>query len=134
MNRLIAVTEAAGLGQRRAQQYLGLFCVLAIIYSIYLHGILSGTAEVNLGGWPLAKFCLISALPFAVLAFADKTWTSSDAAPVSLGAWAAVFGGFSMKYGSGCPITAAALFLPLVLAALLAHIVGALCNMAAFRS
>ena len=133
MERLITVMEEVGLGQRRAQQYAGLFCVLAVIYSIYLHGILSGT-EVNFGGRTLAKFCLISALPFAVLAFADKTWTSSDAAPVSLGAWAAVFGGFTMKYGSGCPITAAALFLPLVLAALLAHIVGALCNMAAFRS
>jgi hypothetical protein len=79
-------------------------------------------------------FCLIFALPFSVLAFSDKTWRSSDAAPVSLGAWAAVFLGFSFEYSDTCPMTAALLFLPLVLSALLAHVVGTLCNMATYRS
>jgi hypothetical protein len=51
----------------------------------------------------------------------------------ALGAWAAVFVGFSVTW-QRMPIAAAALFLPLVLAALLARVVGALCNMAAFRS
>jgi hypothetical protein len=126
--------EALGISRRRLYQYLSLFCILAVIYSIYLQGILQGSAKGNFGGWPLAKFCLISALPFSVLAFSDKTWRSSDAAPVSLGAWAAVFLGFSFKYSDTCPMAAALLFLPLVLSALLAHVVGTLCNMATYRS
>jgi hypothetical protein len=50
----------------------------------------------------------------------------SDAAPVALGAWVVVFSFFALKYGWGCPPSAALLFAPLVFSALVAHTVGTL--------
>jgi len=46
---------------------------------------------------------VISALPFAVLAYSDDNWRSADAAPLCLTAWLAVFGAYSVKYGAQCP-------------------------------
>jgi hypothetical protein len=121
---------ALGINQRKVFQYLGLFCVLVVIYSIYLKGVVKGPEQVELSAfmWPLAKFCFISALPFGVLACSDQPWRSSDAAPVSVAAWVAVFGVFSLKYPDGCPFAAFLLFVPLVLSALLGHTVGEFCH------
>ena len=111
-------------------QYLGLFCVLVVIYSIYMKGIITGPdgGEVSAPFGSLAKFCLISALPFGVLACSDQPWRSSDAAPVSVAAWIAVFYAFSLKYPGQCPFSAFLLFVPLVLSALLGHTVGMTCR------
>jgi uncharacterized membrane protein len=131
--RMVGLQEEYGITQRKVLEYLGLFCVLTVVYAIYLqgiiHGVIEGRNEVQSLGplmWPLLKFCVISALPFGALAFADETWRSSDAAPVALGAWMAVFAFFTSKYGEGCPSAAALLFLPLVFSALVAHALGAL--------
>jgi hypothetical protein len=117
-----------GINRRKVFQYLGLFCVLVVIYSIYMKGIVDGpdAGELNAPVWSLAKFCMISALPFGVLAWSEQPWRSSDAAPVSVAAWTAVFGGFLLKYPGGCPFAAFLLFVPLVLSALLGHTVGTL--------
>ena len=82
--------------------------------------------EVRDPVWPFAKVCLISALPFGVLAWFDKPWRSSDAAPVAVVAWTAVFGVFSLKYPGQCPFSAFLLFVPLVFSALVGHTVGTL--------
>jgi len=124
-------SELAALGINRAKvfQYLGLFCLLVVIYSIYLKGVIEGrNVEVELSApvWSLAKFCCISALPFGVLACSDQPWRSSDAAPVSVAAWVVVFGALSLKYPGQCPFSAFLLFVPLVLSALLGHTVGTL--------
>ena len=116
------------IGQRKVFQYLGLFCVLVVIYSIYFKGIIERRDEFNLSDplWSLAKVCVISALPFGVLACADQPWRSSDAAPVSVVAWIAVFTVFLLAYPGQCPFSAFLLFVPLVLSALLGHTLGTL--------
>jgi hypothetical protein len=121
---------ALGINRNKIFMYLGLFCVLVVMYSIYLKGIIDGpdALEVRSPMWTLAKFCLISAVPFGVLACTDQPWRSSDAAPVAVAAWIAVFGAFLLKYPDGCPLAAVLLFVPLVLSALLGHTVGTLCH------
>jgi len=121
---------ALGITGDKVFLYLVLFFVLVVIYSIYLKGVIEGPHEVELGAlaWPLARLCVISAVPFAVLACSNAPWRSSDAAPVSLVAWTAVFGGFSLKYPGQCPFAAFLLFVPLVLSALAGHTVGTLCH------
>jgi hypothetical protein len=73
--------------------YLALFCILVAIYAIYLamrlRVVHAGNGPDSLFG-PIAKVCLISALPFAVLAYSDEAWCSDDAAPVCLAAWITV--------------------------------------------
>jgi succinate dehydrogenase hydrophobic anchor subunit len=127
-DRADSEVAALGINRRKIFQYLGLFCVLVVIYSIYMKGIVEGPDEGELSApvWSLAKFCFISALPFGLLACAAQAWRSSDAAPVSVVAWITVFGGFSLKYPGGCPFAAFLLFVPLVLSALLGHTVGTL--------
>ena len=120
---LQSVEADYGLTPRKILEYAGLFCLLAVIYTIYLYGILKEPDELDLAR--VGRFCVISAVPFGVLAFFDASWRSRDAAPVALGAWVAVFLGFSEKYGGGCPPTAAFLFTPLVFSALVAHVMGA---------
>jgi hypothetical protein len=117
--------------RRTVFQSAGLFVILVVIYAIYLQGIvdgmISGPRVIALSDlmWPLAKYCLISGAPFAVLASADREWQSANAAPVALAAWVAVFWFVSRKYGSeGCPVAFALLFIPLVFSALTAHKIG----------
>jgi len=125
---------ALGIDGRKVFQYAGLFCVLAIIYSIYLKGAIEvlfsapGDAAPHAFARQLMKVCVVSALPFALLAYADRPWRSTDAAPVSVAAWIAVFGGFVVKYGDACPIPAFVLFVPLVFSALAGHTLGKLCH------
>jgi len=122
------VCAAFGITRRKVFQYLGLFCALVIIYSIYFKLITvspDGVEAGNLMG-PLVKLCLVSALPFAALAYSDKTWNSNDAGRVCLGAWLVVAVGFLSRCTEMCPSAVILAFLPFVLSALLAHSVAAL--------
>ena len=112
---------------RRARQYLGLFCFLAVVYPIalatYIKFIAAAPVINGLGDLmrPLVKFCLVSALPFAVVACLDQNWHSSDAAPVCVAAWAAACAACTMIYGTRCPYAFLYPFVPLIFSALLAH-------------
>jgi hypothetical protein len=118
------IYEAWDGGERKALEYLGLFCFLVVPYAIYLGmhlGVLhSGTDQ-------FARICFISALPFAVLAYSDNAWSSNDAAPVCLAAWIVVCIAFSFKCAI-CVIGLAVTFFPFILSALLAHGFGAICR------
>ncbi|MFY9908093.1 MAG: hypothetical protein WBD45_24180 [Terriglobales bacterium] len=119
--------EDFGIDPRRARQFGGLFGALLLIYAVsiasYLKFITSAQTVNGLGDLmrPLLKFCLLSALPFAVLAYRDQNWRSSDAAPVCVVAWIAVCAVFGPKYGTSCPMAFTLPFVPFILSALLAH-------------
>jgi len=124
--------------QRKVFQYLGLFCVLAVIYaislSIYIKFVSAAPVVNGLGDLmrPIVKVFPVSALPFAVLAYRDKTWRSSDAAHVCIGAWAAACWASSIRYGTSCGLVFLLPFIPFILSALLAHTlahtIGTLCH------
>ena len=110
---------------RLVVQGAALFVVLVGVYGVYLHGAVSGMAvqsewELSELMWPLAKYCLISGAPFALLASLDHGWKSEHAAPVALVAWVVVFHYISSRTPT-CPKTFAFLFVPLVSSALAAH-------------
>lgn len=121
---------AIGIDRSKVFQYLGLFCVLVVIYSLCLSTFLKvvtaspDQAQLDALMGHIGKLCLVAALPFALLAYSDKTWRSSDAAPVSAAAWIAVCAGFSSKYEI-CPFGVALPFFGFTLSALLAHMLGA---------
>jgi hypothetical protein len=123
---------ALGIDRRKIFQCLGLFCFLVVIYSMCLPGYLTFVnaehGEVTFSDLigPLVKFCVVSALPFAVLAYSDKSWRTSDAAPVCVAAWSAVCAGLSSKFS--CLITVMFPFVPFIFAAVLAHAAGTLCR------
>jgi len=122
-------------GNRRAYQYLGLFSFLVVIYAIYLAThlrLIHAGAETDSFWGTLAKLCLISALPFAALAYSDETWCSNDAAPVCVAAWVAVCVGLSFQC-KVCALGVATVFFPFVVSALLAHGFGTLCRFAKDR-
>ena len=122
--------EELGITRRKVFQYVGLFCFQLVIYWIFLSMNLKLVAAcpdgITFGDprEPLLRFWLISGLPFAWLAYSDKTWRSSDAAPVCTGAWYAVCVALSSRIS--CPMTGLYLFIPFILAALVAHGVGTL--------
>jgi hypothetical protein len=118
------MSEAWDGSERKVLQCLGLFCFLVVPYAIYL-GI--HLRVLHTGADQLAKICLISALPFALLAYSDKAWSSNDAGPVCLAAWIAVCIAFSFKC-TICVIGLAVTFFPFILSALVAHGLGALCR------
>jgi presenilin-like A22 family membrane protease len=99
---------------------------------MHLRLIHAGTEPDSLFG-PLAKLCLISALPFAVLAYSDKDWCSNDAAPVCLAAWITVCVGLSFQCKI-CALGLVTVFFPFILSALLAHGFGTLCRFAKDRA
>jgi presenilin-like A22 family membrane protease len=123
-------------GNRKTFQYLALFFFLVVIYAIYLamhlRAIHAATESDSLFG-PLAKLCLISALPFAVLAYSDKGWCSNDAAPVCVAAWITACVGLSFQCKI-CALGLATVFFPFILSALLAHGFGTLCRFAKDRA
>ena len=133
---LSAKWEELGLTRRKMIEYMGLFFVLLVIYSIclpsYLKFLDAAPARLGLGGFmsPLVKFCLVSVLPFGVLAYSDKTWRSSDAASVICGAWGVVYMGLSVQYKELCPMGLLIALIPFILTAQLAHIVGHFCQRA----
>jgi hypothetical protein len=75
---------------------------------------------------PLVGPSILSALPFGVLAYFDKTWRSSDGARVIFGAWIAVYIGISAQHDKLCPMGVAIPLLPFILFAQIAHTVGTL--------
>jgi hypothetical protein len=123
-----ADVAALGIDGPKIFQYLGLFCVMAVIYSIYLKGLITPGEAPSALMQSIASFCLISASPFAMLACSRQAWHSTDAAHVSVVAWGAVYYAFSLKYGRECPVAAVLLFAPFVLTALLGHTLGAICR------
>jgi hypothetical protein len=126
-----------GITWRKLSQYLGLFCFLLVIYwlciSMYVRFI---DAEPPSGyGFgdlmkPLIGTCLISAFPFGLLPYGDKTWRSSDAAGVIIAVGMGVYKGLSFEYHRVClyfvPVLLA--LVPFILCAQLAHKVGTLCR------
>jgi hypothetical protein len=126
--------EDLGINRHKIFQYVGLFSILVVFYSIclsnYLKFVSVAPDEIGLGDLvgPLVKFCVVASLPFGVLAFYDKTWHSSDAASVCLVAWIVVCAGFWPKYGEICPFGVALPFFPFVLFALIAHTAGTYCQ------
>jgi len=126
-----------GITWRKVSQYLGLFCFLVVISWLCIsHYVRFIVAEPPSGyGFgdlmkPLVGTCLISALPFGVLAYRDKTWRSNDAAGVIIGAGMAVYIGLSFQYDRRCSYFVAVLLalVPLILCAQLAHTIGTLCR------
>jgi len=77
---------------------------------------------------PLVGTCLISALPFGVLAYSDKTWRSGDAARVILGAGIVVYMGLSLQYKALCPMGVLLALPPFTLSAQIAHTIGTRCR------
>lgn len=120
-------------GNRRVFQYVALFCFLVVIYAIYLatHLKLLHVGQDSLAG-TLARLCIISALPFAALAYSDETWCSNDAAPVCVAAWVAVCVALSFQC-KVCALAVATVFFPFVFSALVAHGFGTLCRFAKDR-
>ena len=77
---------------------------------------------------PLLGTCLVSAHPFGVLAYSDKTWRSGDAARVILGAGIAVYMGLSLRYKELCPMCVLLALPPFTLCAQIAHTIGTRCR------
>jgi hypothetical protein len=106
---------------------IGLFVFLLLVYGSFLFKFYAGQGVpepfANLGLF--FKPCLIAAFPFAVLAYADKTWTSHDAAPVCAGGWVAACAVLVNKHPM-CALGLGFTFLPFVATTLVAHGIGAL--------
>jgi hypothetical protein len=126
-----------GITWRKVSQYLGLFCFLLLIYWLCIsHYVRFIDAEPPSGyGFgdlmkPLMGTCLISAFPFGVLAYWDKTWRSGDAARVIIGAWMTVETVLSFQYDRVCQYFVAVLLalVPLILCVQLAHFIGTRCR------
>lgn len=129
--------EERGITWHKVRQYLGLFCFLVVVYSLCLSSYVKflSTESTIPGGFgfgdvmkPLLGTCLVSALPFGVLAYSDKTWRSGDAARVILGAGMVVYMGLSLQYKELCPMCVLIALPPFTLSAQMAHTVGALCQ------
>lgn len=127
------ISEEWKSGNCKVFQFLALFCFLVVVYAIYiaihLRMIHAGTELLA----SLAKLCLISALPFAVLAYSDREWCSNDAAPVCLAAWIAACFVLSFQCKI-CMVGLATVFFPFILSALLAHGLGTLVRFAKDRT
>ena len=122
---------------RKLSQYLGLSCFLLIIYGLCIAKYVKFIDAEPPSGYgfrdvtkPLIGTCLISALPFGLLAYSDKTWRSSDAARVIFGVGAIVLIGLSYEYPRACEYLVAMLLalVAFILSAQLAHKVGTLCR------
>lgn len=101
---------AVGEFQKKAFEYLILFLVLSIVYSIYLSSSLDRTSCPNQPSivyfdlsllLPVLKFLLITGWPCAVLAAVDATWRGKDSAYVSLFTYATDNVFWIHHYGGG---------------------------------
>ena len=126
-----------GITWRKLSQYLGLFCFLLVIYWLCISKYVKFIGAEPPSGYgfgdvmkPLIGTCLISAFPFGLLAYYDKTWRSSDAAGVIIAVWMAVDFGLSYEYRRTCEYFVAVLLalVLFILCAQLAHKVGTLCR------
>jgi hypothetical protein len=132
---LSAKSEELGITRRKIFEYLGLFFFLSVTYLICISSYIKFLKLEPSEGYgfgdvlrPLVPYCLLSALPFAVLAYSDKNWRSSDAARVICSAWAAVYFLLSFQLGHFCPMGALIPLFPFTLSALLANRVGKFCQ------
>jgi hypothetical protein len=129
--------EELGITRHKVRQYLGLFCFLVVIYSLCLSSYVKflSTESTVPGGFgfgdvmkPLVGTCLVSAMPFGLLAYSDQTWRSGDAARVILGAGIVVYMGLSLQYRELCPMGVLLGLVPFTLSAQIAHTIGTLCR------
>jgi hypothetical protein len=134
---IFARWEELGISWHKIRQYLGLFCFLVVIYWLCLSSYIKflSTESTIPGGFgfsdvmkPLVGTCFVSALPFGVLAYSDKTWRSGDAARVILWAGIAVYMGLSVQYKELCPMGVLLGLVPFTLSAQIAHTIGTLCR------
>jgi hypothetical protein len=108
---------------------IGLLVFLLPVYASFLFKYYAGPVVPE----PLANLGLfltprvISALPFAVLAYVGQNWTPNDAAPPCAVAWVAACAALVHQHPM-CAFGLDAMFLPFVVAALLAHGLGTLCR------
>src|SRR5205814_9439271 len=118
------------ISQRKVLQYLGLFSVLVLIYATALSGyikflmtrpVINALSDLMR---PIAALCILSALPFAYLAYSDENWRSSDAATVCAAAWTSVAAAFLHIYHTNCVAIVAVPFVPFVASAVVAHAAG----------
>jgi hypothetical protein len=121
--------------RRKVFQYLGIFLFLVFVYAVALSRYLNFVALDGKPGGPtintpldlmppIIGFCILSALPFAVLACYDKNWRSSEAAPICTAAWSIVAAGFLVKLHSNCLLLVAFPFPPFIASAAVAHAAG----------
>lgn len=122
--------EICGVERRKVLQYCCLFSLLVFIYafglSSYLESVFAkADAITGLGDLygPLVRFCILSALPFAALAYSDKSWRSRDAARVCAVAWI-VAADFMHRNHTYCALLLYFPFLPFIASATVAHAAG----------
>jgi hypothetical protein len=126
-----------GITWRKLSQYLGLFGFLLVIYWLCISKYVKFIDAEPPSGYgfcdvmkPLIGTSLISAFPFGLLAYWDKTWRSSDAAGVIMAVGMAVYKGLSFEYDRVClcivPVLLA--LVPFIHCVQLAHKVGTLCR------
>lgn len=113
--------------KRKLLQYATLLSFLLLTYAVSLSSYVQTLSANPLSEPPirlLHAFCVMSALPIAALAYSDKNWRSSDAAPICVGAWAIVSVALVHKYAIACPFTVMFPFLPFLISAVIAHAAG----------
>ena len=119
--------EDGEIVRRKIFLSIGLFVFLLVVYASFLFKFYTGPAvpEPFTNPGLFLKPCLIAAFPFAVLAYADKNWTSHDAAPVCAGGWVAACAVLVNKHPM-CAVGLGFSFLPFVATALVAYGIGTL--------
>jgi hypothetical protein len=121
--------------RRKVLWYVSLFVFLVIVYAVGLSRYLNFVAADGKPGGPvintpldlmppMVRFCILSALPFAVLACYDKNWRSGEAAAVCAAAWALVAAGFMVKLHTNCLLLVVFPFPAFVASAAAAHAAG----------
>jgi hypothetical protein len=115
---------------RKALESLGLFLVLATIYSFYLKELWSVPTcqEITFDfGYLLriVKFLFLTGWPFALLALLDDTWSSKDAGRVFLASFIATNAFWMHHYHHMfCPFSFAFVIFPYVFGAMVGNAIG----------
>jgi hypothetical protein len=127
-----------GIDRRKMSEYLGLFFVVLIFalicISMYVTSITGPADDAYIRAFygRIFKLSLVGAVPFAMLAWFDQNWRSSDAAPVIAAAWSVAYAALSTKcriclLGAGIP------FVIFTFCGLLGHLAGTLCRFLKYR-
>ena len=122
-----------GIDRRKMFQYLWLFLVVLIFalicISMYVTSITGPADDAYVRAFcaRIFKLSLIGAIPFAMLAWFDQNWRSSDAAPVLAAAWSVAYAALSTK-GRICLPGVGIPFVIFTFCALLGHMAGTLCR------
>jgi|SRR5690348_3364717 hypothetical protein len=130
-----AFWEDSEIVRRKILVSLGLFFFLLLAYASFLFKFYAGptTTDPFVNMELFLKPCLTAAFPFAILAYANKHWTSNDAAPVCAGAWLAACALLVNKHPM-CALGLGFVFLPFVVSALVAHGIGTLASSLKLRA